>query len=219
MIPKSQRYKKNILYLLEKKYPEAKIGIVARGCEERALIELAKRSELSLERIIVLGVACTREDAVECGCLKPYPIKLDVGERVEGVHSDTDVEALLKKSLPERFSFWKSELSRCIKCYGCRNVCPACFCEDCKMEQDQWADVGQLPPEIPLFHFIRWYHVADRCIECGECEKACPADIPLLTILKLLRKDIKEMFDYEAGLDEKQEAPLLQTLDESPLRE
>lgn len=87
------------------------------------------------------------------------------------------------------------------------------------MEQDQWADVGQLPPEIPLFHFIRWYHVADRCIECGECEKACPADIPLLTILKLLRKDIKEMFDYEAGLDEKQEAPLLQTLDESPLRE
>lgn len=219
IVPKSQRYKKNILYLLEQKYPKAKIGIVARGCEERVLIELAKRNQLDLKRITILGVACTREDAVECRCSKPYPTKLDVGERVEGVLNDMNVEALLKKSLPERFSFWKSELSKCIKCYGCRNVCPACFCEDCKMEQNLWVDVGQIPPEIPMFHFIRWYHVADRCIECGACEKACPVDIPLLTILKLLRKDIKEMFDYEAGLDEKQEAPLLTTLDETPLSE
>ena len=218
-IPKSQRYKKNILYLLEKKYPKAKIGVVARGCEERALIELAKRSQVDLERITILGVACTREDALECRCPKPYPTKIDVGEKVEGIHSDVNVEALLKKDPQERLSFWKHELSKCIKCYGCRNACPACFCEDCKMEQYQWVDVGHLPPEIPVFHFIRWYHVADRCIECGECEKACPVDIPLLTISKLLRRDIKEMFDYEAGLVEEQEAPLLTTLDETPLRE
>ncbi|OGD46145.1 hypothetical protein A3K79_04965 [Candidatus Bathyarchaeota archaeon RBG_13_46_16b] len=216
---KSQRFKKNVLYLLQQKYPKAKIGVVARGCEEKAIIELAKRNQLDLERITILAVACTREEAIDCRCPTPYPTRIDVGKRVEGVSSDVDVEALQKKSLQERFSFWKHELSKCIKCYGCRNVCPSCFCEDCKMELELWAKMGQLPPEIPMFHFIRWYHVADRCIECGACEKACPVDIPLLTILKLLRRDIKEMFDYEAGLDAKQEAPLLTTLDETPLKE
>ena len=216
---RSQRYRKNVLYLLEQRYPTAKIGVVARGCDERAIIELAKRDQLDLEKIEIMGVACTKEDAVECRCPKPYPTKLDVGERVEGVSSDTAVEALLQKSLLEKLAFWKYELSKCIKCYGCRNVCPSCFCEDCEMEQDLWAKMGQLPPEIPTFHIIRWYHIADRCIECGECEKACPVDIPLLTIFKLLRRDIKEMFDYEAGLDAKQEAPLLTTLDETPLKE
>ena len=216
---RSQRYKKNVLFLLEQNYPNAKIGIVARGCDERALIELAKRDQLNLEKIEILGVACTKKEAINCRCPKPYPTKLDVGKRVEKNSSDMNVEALLKKSLPERFSFWKYELSKCIKCYGCRNVCPLCFCEDCEMEQDLWVKVGQLPSEIPTFHFIRWYHIADRCIECGECEKACPVDIPLLTIFKLLRTDIKELFDYEAGLDVKQEAPLLTTLDETPLKE
>ncbi len=219
MFNKSQRYKKNILYLLEQKYPKTKIGVIARGCDEKTLIELAKRNQLDLERIAILAVACTKEDAINCRCPTPYPTRIDVGKRVEGVSSDINVEALLKKNLEQRFSFWKHELGKCIKCYGCRNVCPACYCEDCAMENDLWTKMGELPPDIPMFHLIRWYHVADRCIECGECEKACPVDIPLLTIFKLLRRDIKELFDYEAGLDTKQEAPLLTTLDETPLKE
>lgn len=202
------------MYLLEQKYPNTKIGVVARGCDERALIELAKRDQLDLEKIEILGVACTRDAAINCRCTKPYPTKLKVGEKAEGVSDGINDNFLLKKRLQERFSFWKHELSKCIKCYGCRIVCPSCFCEDCEMEQDLWVKTGQVPPEIPTFHLIRWYHIADRCIECGECEKACPVDIPLLTISKILRRDIKEMFDYEAGLDAKQEAPLLTTLKE-----
>ena len=216
---KSQRYKKNLLYLLERKYPDAKIGVIARGCDERALTELAKRDQLDLEKIEVMGVACTKEDAIDCRCPKPYPTILDVGERVDGISRDKAVEDLLEKSLLERFSFWKHELSKCMKCYGCRNICPLCFCEDCEMEQDLWVKTRQLPPETPMFHIIRWYHIVDRCIECGKCEEACPVDIPLLTISKLLRRDIKEIFNYEAGLDAKQEAPLLTTLDENPLKE
>ena len=29
----------------------------------------------------------------------------------------------------ERYEFWRGELSRCIRCNACRNVCPACSCE------------------------------------------------------------------------------------------
>ena len=87
------------------------------------------------------------------------------------------------------------------------------------MEQEVFTEKGWLPPEIPMFHFIRFYHILESCIGCGECEKACPVDIPLLTIFKLLRRDVKALFDYEAGLDVEQKSPLLTTLDEMPMRE
>lgn len=210
--------KRNILHLIQKNHPDAKIGVVARGCDERALIELAKRDQLNIGKIELMGVACTKDEAIACRCPKPYPRNILKGEKGEGISNDSVVDTLLKKSLPERLKFWKYQLSKCIKCYGCRNACPLCFCQDCKLEQELWVKTGQLPPEIPIFHFIRFYHLADKCIGCGECEKACPMDIPLLTIYELLRKDVKELFDYEAGVDAKQEAPLITTLDETPMR-
>jgi ferredoxin len=211
--------KQNILSLIEEKYPDLRIGVVVKGCDERALIELAKRDQVSMENIEIMGIACTKEEAQECRCQRPYPTNLVVGEKVDGVSGDKDLEDILKKSLEERLAFWKHEFSKCIKCYGCRNACPLCFCKNCKMEEDLWTKTGWLPPEIPMFHSIRFYHLSDRCIECGECEKACPVDIPLLTIFKLLRRDIKGLFDYEAGLDVQQESPLLTTLDEMPMKE
>jgi formate dehydrogenase subunit beta len=213
------QHRKTVPRLLERENPGGKIGVVARGCDERALIELAKRNQLSLEKIEIIGVACTREEAEICGCSRLYPTNLAVGEKVEGISVDEDVEALLGMSLEERREFWRREFSKCMKCYGCRNACPLCFCEDCQLEQEQWVDVGHVPPEIPMFHFIRFYHLADRCIECGECERACPVDIPLLTIHKLLKRDVKELFGYEAGLDAKHESPLITTLDEAPMEE
>lgn len=213
------QHRRSIPYLIEKKNPTVKIGVIARGCDERALIELAKRNQLSLENIEVVGVPCTREEAMSCRCPRPYPTAIMVGERVEGVSVDEDVENLLGMSLKDRLAFWKHEFSKCIKCYGCRNACPLCFCDDCELEQELWVKGGEVPPEIPMFHFIRFYHLIDRCIECGECEKACPMDIPLLTIHKMLRGDVKDLFDYEAGLETGQESPLITTLDEVPMKE
>lgn len=211
--------KKNIIRLIEEKYPQIKIGMVVRGCDERALIELAKRKQINLDNIELIGVACNKEEAIACNCYKPYPNHLDIGTKIEGVIEDKKKKDLLNKKLSERLSFWQYQFSKCIKCYGCRNACPLCFCKDCSMEQEVWTKIGEIPPEFPMFHFIRFYHLADRCIECGECEKACPVDIPLLTISKQIRNDIKELFDYESGLDVEQESPLLTSLDEVPMKE
>lgn len=210
--------KRNILSLMQEKSPGTKIGIIARGCDERALIELAKRSQVDLEKIVILGVACSKEEAEKCLCQKPFPKTLIIGEKVEGVALDKikSIESFLSTNLEERAAFVKRQLGKCMKCYDCRNVCPMCFCKECKLEQDLYVKSGELPVDFPMFHFIRFYHMSDRCIECGECQKACPADIPLLTIFKLIHKDVNELFGYEPGTDVEQESPLLTTLDETP---
>ena len=38
------------------------------------------------------------------------------------------VAALEAMTPEERFAFWRKELSKCIRCNACRNVCPACSC-------------------------------------------------------------------------------------------
>ena len=53
--------------------PEVRLGMVTRGCEERGLIEMAKRNQVDLERITMIGLACTAEERDECRCAWPYP--------------------------------------------------------------------------------------------------------------------------------------------------
>jgi ferredoxin len=211
--------KETIISILQKKKPGLRLGVVARGCDERALVELAKGEQINLDQIDVIGLACDQAQAEECFCFMPYPQKHLFGAKVEGIPEEKAFHDLLAKELKERLNFWQGQLSKCIKCYGCRNACPMCFCKDCRMEQSVYTQTGWLPPEFPLFHFVRFYHMADRCIECGECEKACPMDIPLRKITKYLRARMKEIFDYRAGLDAKEKSPILTTLDEDPVKE
>jgi coenzyme F420-reducing hydrogenase beta subunit len=46
----------SIVSLLQKRYPEARFGIVARGCDARALVEMAKRDQVDPDRLVLLGV-------------------------------------------------------------------------------------------------------------------------------------------------------------------
>ena len=54
----------------------------------------------------------------------------DDGEVLDSDRFD-EVEKLEDMTPDERFAFWQGELSRCIRCNACRNVCPACTCEKC----------------------------------------------------------------------------------------
>ncbi len=197
-----------------------RLGVIARGCDERALIEMAKLQQVEMERIMVVGIACSEDQAKQCSCEKPYPVRVDAGNKVEGLSplDDNRIQGLLEKDVDERFAFWQGEFSKCIKCYGCRNACPVCICNDCLLEESCWVESGQIPPQ-DSFHLIRTYHIADKCVGCGACETACPMGIPLAVLNKLMRERLKELFHYEAGLSVKQRSPLITTLEEVPIHE
>lgn len=199
--------------------PQGRLGVVARGCDERALIEMAKLKQIDLDRLVLVGLACSRAEAQRCVCTRPYPRRIDAGEQVEGVapKDDERVRRLLGQNMEERLAFWQQEFVRCIKCYGCRNACPICLCDECILEEVHWVERGEVPPELS-FHLIRAYHIADKCVGCGACEATCPMDIPLTTLYALLRERLRELFDYEAGLDVAQKSPITTTLEEMPIR-
>ena len=122
------------------------------------------------------------------------------------------VKKLEGMTADERFAFWKKELSKCIRCNACRNVCPACSCRKCvfdstKFDADRKANVD--PFEESMFHIIRAFHVAGRCTDCGECSRVCPQGIPLHLFNRKFIKDINEFYgEYQAGAEVDERSPL-----------
>jgi formate dehydrogenase (coenzyme F420) beta subunit len=100
------------------------------------------------------------------------------------------------------------EFVKCIKCYGCSNVCPMCFCNECTLRCDDLVKGGELPPEIPVFHHTRAMHMVGRCIDCGLCEEACPSGIPLRTLYKKVSSIMEDNFDFKTGMVRGQRSPL-----------
>jgi formate dehydrogenase subunit beta len=197
--------------------PDARIAAVLRGCEERALVELAKRHQVDLSKVEVLGLACTDEEARECGCVRSRPSRV-----VIGTAGDRGEARPARRELPPaeggaRLEFWRQQYSKCIKCYGCRDVCPVCACEECMMSEGDWVQGGSLPPTFATFFLIKAYHMADRCVECHECESACPVGIPLTEMYGRLVADVERRYHYVTGRSENDKPPLLTALMDAPI--
>ena len=137
-----------------------------------------------------------------------------IGESEDTVDADrfAEVQAIEAMTPAEKFAFFQKELSKCIRCNACRNVCPACSCRKCvfdsnKFDSAQKANVDSF--EEKMFHIIRAFHVAGRCTDCGECSRVCPQGIPLHLFNRKFIKDINTLYgEYQAGADVEAKGPL-----------
>ncbi len=201
----------NILSNIYPWVPKGRIAVVCRRCDEKALNEIIKRNLMDRDRLILIGLACTREQVALCRCSDPVPSKVDIGEANAPVREDPLMVKLDSMSQQDRLKFWTSEFRKCNKCFGCTLNCPVCFCDDCVLEEHTFTPELGIPPSF-AFHLVRSMHMSDKCIECGECERSCAGGIPLLTLRKMANRDMKRMFGYEAG-DKEKVSPLLTTLE------
>lgn len=128
-------------------------------------------------------------------------------------HRFDEVERLEAMTPDERYAFWQGELSRCIRCNACRNVCPACTCEKCVFDNPESCVENKAAAnsfEEKLFHVIRAFHVAGRCTDCGECSRVCPQNIPLHLLNRKFISDINRLYgDYQAGETDNGRSPLV----------
>ncbi len=122
------------------------------------------------------------------------------------------VKELEAMSAEERYAFWQKELSKCIRCNACRNVCPACSCLKCVFDNNDSgvsAKANDVSFEEQLFHIIRAFHVSGRCTDCGECSRVCPQNIPLHLLNRKFIKDINGLYgDFQAGEVNEGKTPL-----------
>jgi formate dehydrogenase subunit beta len=160
-----------------------------------------------------------RDDCL--GCDRPVPgeydLLLDGSGRPAGDKEPGREQVKILEDMPpaERWDFWKHQFERCIRCYACRQVCPACFCKRCFVEETEPAWVSPLPKwqDNLIFQVTRMLHVAGRCTDCGACESACPVGIPLRGLSKKMEEIVEELFRYRAGTDK--DAPPLMAAYES----
>jgi len=100
----------------------------------------------------------------------------------------------------DRITTIMKETSRCIKCYGCIEACPICYCVECSTKKDWLVQNGEVPPNF-MFHMIRYAHIADSCVNCGQCQEHCAMDIPNALFMHAQQVEIEKMFGYVPGQD------------------
>ena len=173
-------------------------------------VETLYDGTLTLPRAELLPDRC-----VNCKSKKHVAYDELLGENgdVLDSHRFDEVERLERMTADERYAFWQNELSRCIRCNACRDVCPACTCEKCVFDNPNSGVENKAAAnsfEEKMFHIIRAFHVAGRCTDCGECSRVCPQHIPLHLLNRKFIHDIDRFYgDYQAGAEVGSRAPIV----------
>jgi len=196
-----------------------KIGILAKPCDVRAIVQYLVEFQLKRENIYIIGVDCVgmvdgngnpRPGCGDCVVHKP-PIHDEYirDERVDGLGPAKAANE--GNGLAESLERFQAEIDKCILCFACRQACYGCYCKTCFIERDlpDWQ-----PAEIDAgtkmtYHMGHAMHLAGRCIECGSCEAACQSGVNVRYIIKEITRFVEDEYGYSAGMDPEEKPALL----------
>ncbi|MEO0079486.1 MAG: 4Fe-4S dicluster domain-containing protein [candidate division WOR-3 bacterium] len=208
----------NLAAFLPKVKHLGRIGVVAKGCDSRSIVLLLQEHQLRREDVFILGVGCNGvlqdsrlSDSCQT-CQFPNPVIYDelIGEPAAASGQLKAAGGQQSADSGQRWQWFKNEVSRCIRCYACRQVCPSCYCPICFVDTTMPSWVGRTTrlSDNMLFHIIRALHMAGRCVECGACSRACPMAIDLMSLNRKVSQIVKERFGHIAGLRAEEKPPL-----------
>jgi heterodisulfide reductase subunit A-like polyferredoxin len=147
--------------------------------------------------------ACMEESPESQAMTNTLSMRLKAVSSDEGIAQPMLLQKILLMEQEEQKTFWTDQFKKCLKCYGCVDMCPVFVGWKDGFDLAKWVKGGEVPPPYPLFHLLRAYNVWDTCVSCGECENTCPADIPLKTLQDMVRYlPPEKVFQTIHGLEE-----------------
>lgn len=201
---------------------KGKIAVLARGCESRSILTLIKEQQIERQDVYIIGIPCEGiadkdseglHSSCQVCCYK-NPVISDelIGQAVKEQEIDRfkEIATFSEKSAEERWSYFESQVSKCIRCYACRQACPSCYCPSCFVDQSQPAWFGKTTnlSDTSIFHIVRALHMAGRCVDCGACARACPMNVDLRRLTLKMEQEVKNRFEYTTGINLEESAPL-----------
>jgi formate dehydrogenase (coenzyme F420) beta subunit len=221
-------------YLNPRRQHVAKLGkaaVVVKGCDARSVAGLIRECQVKREDLVIIAMRCggvvrdpsmspeltadtVSDRCASCDVQEPQLFDYLLGAVPPppplNSRRDDKLAELEKMTVAERWAFWSGHLERCIRCHACREVCPMCFCVQCKAEksQPQWIEPSATPRGNTAWQMMRVLHQAGRCADCLECERACPADIPLGLLGRHMAQVVEQRFGYKTCEDPTVEAPM-----------
>ena len=215
-------------YMQQAAKQEGTTLVFLKPCDTYSFNQLLKEHRVVRDKAHIIGVGCDGnvmvDEMIEKGLLEKCRVCNKTEHKIfdeligeehkqrEGLDRFAGVAEVEAMSPEERFAFWQTQLSKCIRCNACRNGCPVCNCNKCVFDSAQY-DTAQKANastfEEQMFHIIRAYHVAGRCSDCGECTRVCPQGIDLHLLNRKFIKDINELYgEFQAGDDSTTLGPL-----------
>jgi formate dehydrogenase subunit beta len=180
-------------------------GIVApAGLEAAGLMDLKEAGDPPADRWLAAGCLECRSPLPDPGA-DLQPDLLIAGEaRAPALDGYASLRAQEKRGAEERWSYFKAEMAKCIRCQACRQACPLCYCRECFAEQldPRWIGAGAELSDIMVFHITRILHAAGRCVACDACVRACPMGVDLRSFTRRVVKDAEEFYGYPPGCGE-----------------
>ncbi len=163
-------------YVLQGRDLEGKVGLLVKGCDARAIVELLKQNQIERDKVVVIGVPCQ-------GLVDRAKLEEVLAVPLEEVSGIEDIgKAFLVSIGEEKREVPKEQLLR-EKCFYCKH--PVSFEYDFTLgdmvplsidgDRSEFAlveDLEQLPSEERRAF---WQKQFERCIRCNACREVCYA--------------------------------------------
>lgn len=148
-----------------------RIGIIAKGCDARAVVQLVMEGQFERENVVIIGVPCR-------GVIDPTKLRKKLnGKEIIKFKVNRDKITLFGKNFELELN--KNELfsDSCLSCHYPNAVQYDYFIGEPAEPlgvRDEYASVDEFEQKLPEERWIYFEKEYSRCIRCYACRNACP---------------------------------------------
>lgn len=153
---------------------KGKIGVVAKGCDSRALVELIKENQIARDQLVIIGVACD-------GKIDRNRIEAEMsGETIVEIEEHDDILTVRGKHSEKVFQRKEYLYDHCRVCAHPVPTVHDMLLGQTGSEQAQTPVIDHFS-DVEDFNALgseeRWKYLTqemNKCIRCYACRNACP---------------------------------------------